>query len=59
MVDKLAYWAEAETYWGELDPADREALLALPHRTKRLERHGYIVRERETTTHSCVRLCQT
>ncbi len=56
MVDKLAYWAEAETYWGELDFADREALLALPHRTKRLERHGYIVRERETTTHSCVLL---
>ncbi|WP_431850437.1 Crp/Fnr family transcriptional regulator [Allosphingosinicella sp.] len=49
MVRKLAYWVE-------LDAADEEALLNLPHRTKNLERHGYIVREREQTTHSCVLL---
>ncbi len=49
MVDKLAYWAE-------FDAADRQALLDLPHKTKRLERHGYIAREREKTTHSCVML---
>lgn len=56
MVDKLAYWAEGESYWGEFGAADSEAILALPHRTKRLERHGYIVREREATIHSCVLL---
>lgn len=49
MVHKLAYWAE-------FDAADEEALFSLPHRTKKIERHGYIVREREKTTHSCVML---
>jgi CRP-like cAMP-binding protein len=56
MVDKLAYWAKMDTYWGEFDVDDEKALLNLPHRTKRVERHGYIVREREKTTHSCVLL---
>jgi CRP-like cAMP-binding protein len=56
MVDKLAYWAKLDTYWGEFNAADEQALLDLPHRTKKLERHGYIVREREQTTHSCVLL---
>jgi CRP-like cAMP-binding protein len=56
MVDKLAYWAKMDTYWGEFDADDEKALLNLPHRTKKLERHGYIVREREKTTHSCVLL---
>ena len=56
MVDKLAYWAKLDTYWGEFDAADEEALLNLPHRTQKLERHGYIVREREKATHSCVLL---
>jgi CRP-like cAMP-binding protein len=55
MVDKLAYWAK-RAYGGKFDLADEEALLSLPHRTKKLERHGYIVREREATTHSCVLL---
>lgn len=49
LVRKLAYWAE-------LDAADEQAILDLPHRTKGLERHGYIVRERERTTHSCLML---
>ncbi len=49
MVRKLAYW-------GEFDAADREAILNLPHRTKKIERHAYIAREREKTTHSCVLL---
>ena len=44
------------TYWAEFDAADEQALLALPHRTKTIERHGYIARERERTTHSCVML---
>ncbi|HWH21898.1 MAG TPA: Crp/Fnr family transcriptional regulator [Allosphingosinicella sp.] len=48
-VRKLAYWAE-------LDAVDERAILDLPHRTKRLERHGYIVREHERTTHSCLML---
>ncbi len=49
LVRKLAYWAE-------FNAADEEALLNLPHRIKKLERHGYIAREREKTTHSCVML---
>ena len=47
MVRKLAYWSD-------LDAADEAAILNLPHRTKRVERNGYIVREREKTTHSCL-----
>jgi CRP-like cAMP-binding protein len=47
MVRKLAYWAA-------FDAADEEAILALPHRIKRIERNGYIAREREKTTHSCL-----
>jgi len=43
-------------YWAEFDAADRQAILDLPHRTKSLERHGHIVREREKTTHSCLML---
>jgi CRP-like cAMP-binding protein len=54
MVDKLSYWAKLDTYWGEFTDADAEALLSLPHKTKNLLRHSYIVREREKTTHSCV-----
>lgn len=49
MVRKLSYW-------GHLDGADQEALLNLPHRIKRIERLGYIVRERDETTHSCLML---
>lgn len=56
MVDKLAYWAKLDAYWGVFTEADEEALRNLPHRRKKLERHGFIVRERETTTHSCVML---
>lgn len=43
-------------YWGQFDAADEEAVLNLPHKTKTLERHSYIAREREITTHSCVLL---
>jgi len=49
MVDRLRYR-------NELDEADEAAILALPYRQKTIERNGYIVRERETTTHSCVML---
>jgi CRP-like cAMP-binding protein len=49
MVEKLRYWHD-------LDEADEAALLNLPYRTKRIERHGYIIREREKTTHSCLML---
>ena len=42
--------------WHELAEGDRDALLKLPYRTKRIERNGYIIRERETTTHSCLML---
>jgi CRP-like cAMP-binding protein len=47
MVSKLAYWTD-------LDSADRDAILALPHRAKKIERHGYVVRERDRTAHSCL-----
>lgn len=43
-------------YRGEFDSADEEAILNLPHRIKKLERHDYIVSEREKATHSCVML---
>jgi CRP-like cAMP-binding protein len=43
-------------YWHPLDIADEEALLKLPFRTKKIERHGYIIRERDATTHSCLLL---
>jgi CRP-like cAMP-binding protein len=56
MVNKLAYWAKADSCWGTFDVEDEEALLSLPHQVKRIERNGYIVRERERTTHSCVML---
>ena len=49
MVKKLRYCHD-------LDEADVSAVLSLPYRTKRIERLGYIVRERQTTTHSCVML---
>jgi CRP-like cAMP-binding protein len=49
MVRKLAYWAT-------FDADDEAAILALPHRNKVIERLGYVVRERETTEHSCVML---
>ena len=54
MVDKLAYRAGFDTRWGGFTSADAEAIIGLPHRIKRVERHGYIVREREQATHSCV-----
>ena len=56
LVDKLAYWARLDNYWNEFQADDEQAILNLPHRTRTLERHGYIVREREATTHSCVML---
>jgi CRP-like cAMP-binding protein len=56
MVDKLGYWAKGNAYLGDLDAADEEALLSLPHRVKKIERHGYVVREREKATRSCVML---
>ena len=47
LVRKLAYW-------GDLDADDEKAILSLPSRTRRVERHGYIVRERDRTTQSCL-----
>jgi CRP-like cAMP-binding protein len=44
------------SYWMPLDEADRDALLALPHRVRAVEPHHYIVREREKTTHCCLML---
>lgn len=47
LVRKLAYWSRFEL-------ADERAVLNLPYRMKRVERHGYIVRERERATQSCL-----
>jgi CRP-like cAMP-binding protein len=47
MVRKLAYW-------GDFDAADEQAILDLPHRAKRIGRNGFIVREGEKATHSCL-----
>ena len=49
MLRKLAYWSD-------LDAEDEAAVLALPHRTRTIQRHGYIVRERDRAIHSCVLL---
>jgi CRP-like cAMP-binding protein len=49
MIQKLSYW-------NDLDKADEEAILNLPYRTKMIERHGYIIRDREKTTYSCLLL---
>jgi CRP-like cAMP-binding protein len=43
-------------YWRKLDQADREAVLALPHVVKQLEKHQYVVRERDLATQCCVML---
>ncbi len=41
-------------YSGPLDARDREAVLALPHSLRTIEPHGYIVREGDRATHSCL-----
>lgn len=43
-------------YWGEFDAADRQATLDLPFKTMHLNRHDYIVRERDKTSQSCLLL---
>ncbi len=43
-------------YRQQLSPEDRAAVLALPHTTKRLDQHDYIVRQGDTPQHSCVLL---
>jgi CRP-like cAMP-binding protein len=49
MVRRLEYWTRFEA-------ADREAVLALPHKLISLRQHEYIVREGDRTTSSCVML---
>jgi CRP-like cAMP-binding protein len=49
VVQKLAYRVK-------LDAEDCEAILALPFEQKMIERHQFIVRERELATHSCLML---
>jgi CRP-like cAMP-binding protein len=41
-------------YSGPLSASDREAVLALPHTLKTIEPQGYIVREGDKATHSCL-----
>lgn len=40
--------------WGAFSDGDREALLALPHKLKAIEAHGYVVRDGDQATHSCL-----
>lgn len=49
LVRKLAYRVQ-------LDGADRAAILGLPFTAKMVERHHYVVREHDITTHSCLML---
>lgn len=56
MLDRLAYWGKMDSDWSEFDSADEEAVLSLPYQVKKVARHGYVVREREKTMHSCVLL---
>lgn len=42
--------------WKELDVAERDALLALPHEVKTVEAGRYIVRQGDRTEHSCLLL---
>ena len=42
--------------WMDLDEQDQRAVLTLPHSTKRLGAHQYIVRDGEKPTHSCLLL---
>jgi CRP-like cAMP-binding protein len=41
-------------YSGPLDDSDRRAVLALPHTLKTIEARGYIVRDGDIATHSCL-----
>lgn len=41
-------------YNGRLSDGDRAAVLALPHTLRTIEAHGYIVRDGDKPTHSCL-----
>lgn len=43
-------------YHGKFNDDDRAALLALPFTLKTIERHHYVVRDRELATHACALL---
>ena len=47
MVTKLQLWTR-------LDDADRDAVLALPHRVRALRAHEFIVRDGDEPRHSCL-----
>ncbi len=49
LVEKLSYRVK-------LDQADRDAIMALPFKTRMIERNHFVVREREQATHSCLML---
>ena len=40
----------------KLDDVDRQAILHLPHKIRRIQRQGFIVEEREKVTHCCMLL---
>jgi CRP-like cAMP-binding protein len=42
--------------WMPLNDADRQAVLSLPHKVRSLGAREYIIRDRETPTHSCLLL---
>ena len=52
----LELMARKLQYRGTFSAADRAAILDLPHLVRSFEQHHYIVRERDTTTHSCMML---
>ena len=42
--------------WMDLDEQDQQAILGLPHSTRDLTAHQYIVRDGDKPTHSCLLL---
>jgi CRP-like cAMP-binding protein len=49
MIDKLQLWRP-------LDPAEKRAILALPHKVEEARAHACLVREGEKPSHSCLLL---
>jgi CRP-like cAMP-binding protein len=56
VASSLQLLVERLSYRAKLDEADRAAILALPFKVRRIERHHFVVREREQATHSCLML---
>ena len=54
--DRLGPMVRKLERWEPFDEEDRQSLLSLPHAVKSADRHGYLVRENDHPTHSCLLL---